>query len=286
MSRRTRLVGALVALAGTAVIVYLAWDVLVLFAPLPLAERSQPPMLIVAHRGNMEALPEDTAEAIWDAASLGADGIEFDVHKSADGTWWVMHDATVDRTTNGTGMIRDLADEELDRLRIDAGPGFAANAGPVIKPPRLADVLSGLGDYNGALFIDLQHATGAGAGDLVRELQAGAPPGAHVTVICRSEEDVDAVHATGSGIAAIIRPNRVEGRTDADGFLLDSLRDVSMDEIAALSRPAFTFNDEGFAYLGEDRLLRRAWSANVEGFLAKDLVAAMKLRDELQRGDR
>lgn len=275
----------MVGLAGAGLIILRFWDAVVLVAPIPLPERTQPPMMIVAHRGNMEALPEDTAEAIWDAARLGADGIEFDVHQSADGTWWVMHDATVDRTTNGTGKIRDLTDEELDHLHIDAGPGFARDANSVIKPPRLAYVLSGLDEYHGELFIDLQHAIGAGAGDLVRELEGAGPPGAHLTVICRSEGDIDAVHATDDEVAAIIRPNRVEGRTDADGFLLDSLRDVSESEIAALSRPVFTFNDEGSAYLGEERLLRRAWSANVEGFLTKELVEAMAIRDELQRGD-
>ena len=49
----------------------------------------------------------------------GADYIEFDVRQSADGVLYVIHDDTVDRTTNGTGLIAEMTSEQIDGL--DAG---------------------------------------------------------------------------------------------------------------------------------------------------------------------
>lgn len=84
-------------------------------------------MLLIAHRGAVHAHPENTLPALVGAAELGADGIEFDVQRSADGTWWVMHDQTLDRTTSGTGLIAEMRDEEINQLRIDGGAGYVAD---------------------------------------------------------------------------------------------------------------------------------------------------------------
>lgn len=82
-------------------------------------------MLVIAHRGDVERFPENTAEAIWSAAEIGPHGIEFDVHQGAEGTWWVIHDPRVDRTTDGEGWVHLLSDAALAGLRIDGGVGFA-----------------------------------------------------------------------------------------------------------------------------------------------------------------
>lgn len=76
---------------------------------------------ITAHRGAMSEAPENTMAAFRRAVELGVDEIELDVHFSADGHLAVMHDATVDRTTDGTGRISDTTWEQLQRL--DAGRG-------------------------------------------------------------------------------------------------------------------------------------------------------------------
>lgn len=75
-----------------------------------------PRPLISAHRGGRSEAPENTVAAFRYAAELGVPGAECDVHLSADGVPVVIHDDTVDRTTNGTGEIRDLTAEELGRL--------------------------------------------------------------------------------------------------------------------------------------------------------------------------
>lgn len=76
---------------------------------------------IYAHRGASAELPENTLPAFARAIEVGAFGIELDVHLTRDGIPVVIHDETVDRTTNGTGAIADFDLAELTRL--DAGDG-------------------------------------------------------------------------------------------------------------------------------------------------------------------
>jgi glycerophosphoryl diester phosphodiesterase len=80
-----------------------------------------PPPLIIAHRGASAAAPENTLAAFRLAKTQGAHGIEFDVQLSADGIPVVIHDDTVDRTTNGRGRVTDLTLAQLQSL--DAGQG-------------------------------------------------------------------------------------------------------------------------------------------------------------------
>lgn len=74
---------------------------------------------LCAHRGAMQTHPENTLPAFYEAIKQGAHMIEFDVQLSADGALVVMHDATVDRTTNGKGKVSELTLEYLKSL--DAG---------------------------------------------------------------------------------------------------------------------------------------------------------------------
>ncbi len=77
--------------------------------------------MIVGHRGASGYEPENTLLSFQKAVDLGADWIEFDLHRSADGHVVVIHDATVDRTTNGHGKVRDMTLAKLRKL--DAGKG-------------------------------------------------------------------------------------------------------------------------------------------------------------------
>ncbi len=74
-----------------------------------------------AHRGASGHSPENTLLAFRYAFELGADAIECDVQLSADGAPVIIHDSTVDRTTNGKGFVSQLSLEQLRRL--DAGAG-------------------------------------------------------------------------------------------------------------------------------------------------------------------
>lgn len=82
--------------------------------------------LVMAHRGGAGLWPENTMLAFERARDLGVDVIEMDVHSTADGVLVVMHDATVDRTTNGTGRVSDLTVAEVKKL--DAGHRWSSDA--------------------------------------------------------------------------------------------------------------------------------------------------------------
>lgn len=75
-------------------------------------------MYICAHRGFSENYPENTMIAFRKAIEAGANGIEFDVQKTKDGVLVIMHDERVDRTTNGTGHLKDFTLQELKDLEI------------------------------------------------------------------------------------------------------------------------------------------------------------------------
>jgi glycerophosphoryl diester phosphodiesterase len=77
--------------------------------------------LTVGHRGVMGVEPENTLRSFRRAEQAGLDQVELDLHLSKDGALIVMHDADVDRTTDGSGLVRDLT---LDEIRgLDAGLG-------------------------------------------------------------------------------------------------------------------------------------------------------------------
>ena len=100
--------------------------------------------LNIAHQGASAAAPSNTLAAFRRAAELGADGIELDVHFSADGVPVVIHDFTVDRTTDGTGRVAELTLATLKEL--DAGSWFdPAFAGEQI--PTLAEVFETVGPH-------------------------------------------------------------------------------------------------------------------------------------------
>lgn len=98
--------------------------------------------LNIAHRGASSAAPANTLAAFEKAVELDADGIEFDVQLSADGIPVVIHDFTVDGTTDGSGRVADMSLAQLGEL--DAGSYFdPAFAGERI--PTLAQVLEAVG---------------------------------------------------------------------------------------------------------------------------------------------
>jgi len=76
------------------------------------------PLLIIGHRGAKGHAPENTLISFQKALDLGVDGIELDVHLSADNQIMVIHDETVNRTTNGDGFVNQLSLQELKALRI------------------------------------------------------------------------------------------------------------------------------------------------------------------------
>lgn len=75
----------------------------------------------IAHRGGRDCAPENTLAAFRSVIGAGITWLEFDVQMTKDGALVAIHDETVDRTTAGTGAVRDLTLEQLRSL--DAGEG-------------------------------------------------------------------------------------------------------------------------------------------------------------------
>ena len=109
--------------------------------------------LIEAHRGDSSNAPENTLAAFERAVRLGVEWIELDVHPAQDGTLMVIHDDTVDRTTDGSGAVCGLSVDELRCL--DAGAKFS-RAFTGEKIPRLIDVLDMLAPVATRLNVEIK----------------------------------------------------------------------------------------------------------------------------------
>jgi glycerophosphoryl diester phosphodiesterase len=115
--------------------------------PAPQSVQAAEPMRIWGHRGCCMRYPENTLPAFEAAAKLdGITGIELDVQLTTDGELVVIHDEKVDRTTTGTGQVRDFTLQELKRLRI-TGSGRAEAYLPELTVPTLREVFDLMRPY-------------------------------------------------------------------------------------------------------------------------------------------
>jgi glycerophosphoryl diester phosphodiesterase len=114
--------------------------------------------LVIGHRGAMGYCPENTLLSFQRAVDLGADWVELDVHRSRDGVLVVIHDETLERTTNGTGWVADHTLAELQRL--DAGQGQ--------RIPTLDDVLDWARQHGVGVDIEVKNAPPEAVIDAVR----------------------------------------------------------------------------------------------------------------------
>ena len=95
-------------------------------------------MKIWAHRGASAYAPQNTLEAFRLAVEMGADGVELDVHLSADGEVVVCHNETIDATSDGSGEIRQMTLAQLKQY--DFGARFPGFAGKGVTLPTLREV--------------------------------------------------------------------------------------------------------------------------------------------------
>ena len=144
--KRLPLILILIALAAAA-----AYGVLALPArPAPahaFFSGEKPGTQVIAHRGGSHLRPENTLAAFAHAVELGADVLDMDVRRTADDAIVCLHDANVERTTDGSGRVESFRLEELQRL--DAGYRWSADGGQSfpfrgkgIRVPALGEVLA------------------------------------------------------------------------------------------------------------------------------------------------
>jgi glycerophosphoryl diester phosphodiesterase len=108
---------------------------------------------IWGHRGARREAPENTVPAFERALEIGVDGVEFDVQLTADGAMVVIHDETVDRTTDGHGPVVGFTLAQLRRL--EAADGMDGFAG--VRIPTLAEVLDVVVPSGVAINIELKN---------------------------------------------------------------------------------------------------------------------------------
>jgi glycerophosphoryl diester phosphodiesterase len=213
--------------------------------------------LVMAHRGGAGLWPENTVHAFRQAAALGVDVLEMDLHGTSDGALVVIHDATVDRTTNGAGAVKALTLAELKKL--DAGYRWTADGGRTfpfrgkgITVPTLREVLAEFPSAH--LNIDIKQAQPSLVKSVCRTLRES---GAAASVQSRMT-----VASFSSSTLEEFRRECPEVRTSA-----------SMDEVLALASDLQAGRGIAAGKTGA-RLVQVPERAFGQGWLTAELVAA------------
>jgi glycerophosphoryl diester phosphodiesterase len=113
------------------------------------------PPLVIAHRGDSARRPENTLASFASALEVGAEIVEFDVHLTRDGHVVVLHDALVDRTTDGTGAVKDMTLAEIKRL----SAGYPSKFGEEYRGEKIPTLSEVLGHIRGRAIgmIEVKH---------------------------------------------------------------------------------------------------------------------------------
>jgi glycerophosphoryl diester phosphodiesterase len=142
--------------------------------------RDTPTPEIIGHRGYAARFPENTLPAMEGALAAGCRSLEWDVHVSADGVPVLFHDDTLDRTTDGLGLLRD---HSLARLReLDAGawfgPGFRGT-----RIPTLEEALESLAGRVDRIYPEVKRAGGDEGLETIVRILRGSPLHPHTILI-------------------------------------------------------------------------------------------------------
>lgn len=245
--------------------------------------------VVIAHRGNSAHAPENTLEAFKQAVALKVDGVEFDVRLTADNQLVVIHDPTVDRTTNGSG---DVARLTLERLReLDAAYRFGPSTYPYrdrgIRIPTVAEAL----DVTAPLNIIIE----------VKTIEASEP----LLALIRSRGDERRV-TVGSFVTGASLPFRKAGVPTTATF--DEARNLLVPALLGIKRKDAPYSlmsipprykgiplplgamvralaPAGVAVqvwtVNDPRDALRLWRQGVQGILSDDPATILKARDTL-----
>ncbi|HEX5071706.1 MAG TPA: glycerophosphodiester phosphodiesterase [Gemmatimonadaceae bacterium] len=245
---------------------------------------------IVGHRGNAAHAPENTMESYRQALAAGAECVELDLRLSADGVPVVMHDPTVDRTTDSSGAVASLSVDQLRRA--DAGARFTRDGGRTfpyrdkgIRVPTLEDVLTELADV--PLLVEIKTAQASSAVRRLIERHGAESRCVIESFDARALEPFRgsrlAIGASRADVARLL--HRIVTRRPVRSLpysimcLPPRLRGVPMPiaSLVRLTRPAgclvhmWTINEPEEA--------RRLWSVGVRGIVSDDPGLMRRTRD-------
>lgn len=169
---------------------------------LRLPQGDEPEVMIVAHRGQWRSSPENSVPGIVRAIEDGADIVEIDLARTKDGHLVLMHDATVDRTTDGSGRVEDMTLAELRSLHLREGQGSGPAPITGLTVPTFSEALEAVSGRNALLNIDkgwehrdqlAAEIEAAGMEDHI--LMNGAPTADDANAFMAGHPDIQLMHA-------------------------------------------------------------------------------------------
>ncbi|MDO5606070.1 MAG: glycerophosphodiester phosphodiesterase family protein [Paracoccus sp. (in: a-proteobacteria)] len=181
-------------------------------------DATQRNVMVVAHRGaafreGQEVVAENSIASLNRAVDLGVDMVEIDVRRTKDGVYVVSHDETLDRATNCTGSVEDMAFAEMSDCRLLSGPNRDVTDEAV---PTLAYFLK---NAKGRIMINLDNKVGAeNLPGIYQVVEAeGMTPYVVTTIAANSAEDLAAVNGVmadlpqGVQLMPNVRDDRISG---------------------------------------------------------------------------
>ena len=186
-------------------------------------------LVTIAHRGLVSGFPENTLAAFRQCADAGIDGVEFDLRATADGEIVVLHDETVDRTTDGSGAVHEMSWAAARRL--DAGRRAGARfRGETI--PCLDEVLTLFAGTSMLLVLDLK----AGADLDFRQVVAAVHKAGVAATTVIGANTIDELRAIGAPGAQVRRlgfvptPAAIDDYIDAGADIIRLMADWVIDD--------------------------------------------------------
>jgi glycerophosphoryl diester phosphodiesterase len=242
------------------------------------ADISMPVRGLCAHRGAMSTHPENTLPALQEAVRLGAHMIEFDIQLTKDGALVLMHDATVDRTTNGKGKVADLTLAEIKAL--DAGSKLDAR----FAGTRIPTFEEALAVFPKNVWLNCHLKGGAALGEACARVIARAGR-KHQAFLAAT---ADAAQAARAAVPDILICN-MERQGESMAYAQDTIAmkaqfiqllgkgEVPVEAVKLLNAAGVLVN---YYHDETPEGLRRQWSSGVNFPLVNDLAKALPIAHE------
>lgn len=249
------------------------------------------PFPIITHRGDInpvDGYPENTLEAFLQGARRGCHGQEITSVRSSDGTWYVIHDLTVDRTTDGTGNVTSKTDAQMNALNIDGGYGYnASRHGTSLNVPTLSSVLDAITPYDGILMIVSKENTDESVGALAEYIVSRDLVGRTIMGIRTLTQAavVKAINPNFDVLGGITDTPDPEDEADLDRVLVE-VDDMDQTYVTDRGRIAVDVYVSDAKYgADETAYIQEAWDIGIRTFWTNDLPNALLARNVIVLGE-
>jgi glycerophosphoryl diester phosphodiesterase len=237
----------------------------------PSASASHHAGMVIAHRGGFQSTPESTIAAISHSIRAGADGVEFDIRFTRDHVPVLMHDTTVDRTTNCRGSVSSFTYRALERC--DAGSWFSHRFRGE-RVPSLNTALSYIRSHSSSMqvFVHVKDENMGEARSIVDVIDRNGMANDRTTVIGTTEGILRAMRAAGAGRVGYVFNNRDGWNTNWPVLI-----PYNVEVTPGLVNRAERRGAEVFAVQDHPCSLNRIFGLGLTGLLANDLDDALDM---------